>query len=412
MPSKIAIAANAPPLRFKVSARENASDKASYPCTETPPNWVSALLAKPAKMSLPSLVFQAGRHFSDRLNANVFTGTSTRREKAAALAWVIIAMVNPYVENELLWVENPKDQDISRLCSEILGVGGALELLISAGVVDGRTIRKRSTDFDFDANSLGGSSRVFIEAKGTFNGGAASGQRDSFRKKLDTPGIITSIYPRSYGRAVGIIFSIWSKEKEAKRRADVELLDPEHDAEDTFEEAVREVIRFYARALDEVIGKEQGAQLLFAIAESENLFDQGYSVPIDIDSSGRFPIEFHRSTIRLIFPSDQRTYLGSFWESRVVPPLFKEIEDQRYGIAYTGTDRFVYDAIRGRQFKELLAFANKNDRVLHVRQQDFHGHFVLDRYGVLRGWMNRVPDAIDIKIIEEVPEPEESSDSN
>jgi hypothetical protein len=72
----------------------------------------------------------------------------------------------------------------------------------------------------------------------------------------------------------------------------------------------------------------------------------------------------------------------------------------------------VYDAIRGRQFKELLAFANKNDRVLHVRQQDFHGHFVLDRYGVLRGWMNRVPDAIDIKIIEEVPEPEESSDSN
>ena len=222
MPSKIAIAANAPLLRFKVSARENASGKATYPCTGATPDWVSKLLTKGAKLSLPSLVFQAGRHFSDRLNADVFAGTSTKREKAAALAWVIIAMVNPFVENELLWVENPKDQDISRLCSEILGVGGALELLISAGVIDGRTIRKRSTEFDFDANSVGGTSRVFIEAKGTFNGGAASGQRDSFRKKLDTPGIITTTFPRSYGRAVGIIFSIWSKEKEATRRADVE----------------------------------------------------------------------------------------------------------------------------------------------------------------------------------------------
>ena len=49
---------------------------------------------------------------------------------------------NPHVSNDLLWVENPNDKDIKRLCSEILGVGAALELLISSGVVDGRTIKK------------------------------------------------------------------------------------------------------------------------------------------------------------------------------------------------------------------------------------------------------------------------------
>ena len=104
---------------------------------------VSALLAEPGKTSLPSLVFQVVGDLPHRLNAECFYWTSTRREKAAALAWVIIAMVNPYVENELLWVENPKDQDILCLCSEILGVGGALELqLLISATSHGRTIRK------------------------------------------------------------------------------------------------------------------------------------------------------------------------------------------------------------------------------------------------------------------------------
>ena len=90
----------------------------------------------------------------------------------------------------------------------------------------------------------------------------------------------------------------------------MELLDPEGDAEDTFEETVREIIRFYARALDEVVGKESGAKLLYSIAESETLFDVKHPLPIDIDTQGRFPIEFHRSTFRLILPADQKTYFG------------------------------------------------------------------------------------------------------
>jgi len=165
----IGISTNITAQRFRISVRENASDKLGYACPGKAPTWVANLLSKGASLSLPSLIFEAGKHFSNRINTNVITGSSTKREKAAALAWAIISMVNPYIEGTQLWVENPGDPDVSRLCSEILGVGAALELLVSSRVIDGRTIRKRSSRFDYDANTRGGSKRVYIEAKGTFN---------------------------------------------------------------------------------------------------------------------------------------------------------------------------------------------------------------------------------------------------
>jgi len=347
-------------------------------------------------MSLASLIFQSGRHFSDRLNASVIQGSSSKRQRAAALAWAITSMINPKVENGCLWVENPNDQDVKRLCSEILGVGGALLLLTSSGVIDGRTIRKRSNRFDFDANGPNGGPKIFIEAKGTFNGVSSSRHRNSFSAKLSTPGVLTATAPRGYGRAIGIIFSLWSKD--SKRRSDVELLDPERESDDRFEEAVREVIRFYARALDEVVGKERGAQLLYAVAGSQDLFNSTRSILLDLENTKRFPIDFHRSTIRLNIRKTTRTFLGGFWESRAVPPVQKEIVDQNYLFAYTGIDRFVYDAIRKREFRELLSFHADDDQLFKVDEEGFKAHFFLDRHGVLRAWMNKIPDEIEFDV--------------
>ena len=39
----------------------------------------------------------------------------------------------------------------------------------------------------------------------------------------------------------------------------MDLLDPEGESEDSFEEMVREVIGFYASVLDEAVAKQQGA---------------------------------------------------------------------------------------------------------------------------------------------------------
>ncbi len=118
-------------------------------------------------------------------------------------------MVSPYFENKLLWVEDPEDQDIKRLCSEILGVGAGLQLLVQNGVIEGRTIRKISERFDFRAKSVIDRKRVYIEAKGTFNGVSIGEHRASFSRKLTEPGLFTATRPRGYARAIGIVFSTW-----------------------------------------------------------------------------------------------------------------------------------------------------------------------------------------------------------
>jgi hypothetical protein len=83
------------------------------------------------------------------------------------MAWTIISLISPRVITGQLVVEDPLDGDIKRLCSEILGVGMSLEILRKKRVIDGRTIRKISAGFDFDANQRGEGGRVLIEAKGT-----------------------------------------------------------------------------------------------------------------------------------------------------------------------------------------------------------------------------------------------------
>ena len=89
--------------RFNISVRENASRETKYSCPGERPAWDSKLLSQGASLSLPSLIFQAGQHFSKRINPSVIMGSSTKREKASGLAWALISMINPYIEDDLLY---------------------------------------------------------------------------------------------------------------------------------------------------------------------------------------------------------------------------------------------------------------------------------------------------------------------
>src|ERR1035438_4920107 len=98
-------------------------------------------------------------------------------------------MVVPYVSNDQLFVVDPNDADIKRLCSEVLGVGMALEFLRSRGNVDGRTIRKIGEAFDYEAYGPNGGGRIRIEAKGTFNDVSTSEHRRSIVNKITNSGL-------------------------------------------------------------------------------------------------------------------------------------------------------------------------------------------------------------------------------
>ena len=176
-------------------------------------------------------------------------------------------MAFPSVVGDQLVVIDPIDSDIKRLCSEVLGVGIALELLRSYGIVDGRTIRKLGARFDYEAFGSNGGARVRIEAKGTFSDASTSGPPkvdcEKDRKTLDC--LADMIVP------IGIIASLWTAGVD--RPFDVEICDPEREPEDHFREAVREVIRFYARRFDEAIAIDRGTETLFTIADDPHLFD-------------------------------------------------------------------------------------------------------------------------------------------
>ena len=113
-------------------------------------------------------------------------------------------------------------------------------------MIDGRTIRKISAGFDFDAIERGGAGRVLIEAKGTFRDATTSDHRTSIYNKILNEGL-----PRGYSRAIGVITSLWTSTD--VRDFDVEICDPEEPAEGHFEQAVREIIRFYARRFEEAV---------------------------------------------------------------------------------------------------------------------------------------------------------------
>jgi hypothetical protein len=399
MSSSVAISLSSIPTEmFTIRVEEYASRITSRRCPGVTPEWVMDAVDDGVEMHLGSLLFQAGLHFSRRLNATVVAGSATSRQKAMALAWALFSMVSPYVKSDQLWVDDISDLDIKRLCSEVLGVGAALQTLIQCGV-DGRTLNKLGGRFDFEAKSPVDRTRVYIEAKGTFNGASLDRHRASFHQKLSEPGVITKRNPRGYSRAIGVIFSMWT-ESYTDRTADVELLDPEGRSHNAFEEIVREVISFYATVLDEAVGKPAGATSLLAASKSPDLFRTDAPPPIDVLKRGQFPLAFHSSTMRLISDTKSRTFMGSFWETRAVEAVALVVPDwlSRYPYQYVGIDREIWGAIEGRSFETLLSLHKGTERLIEIESEGVVGIFYVDRYGVLRAWLDRVPDAIDFRV--------------
>jgi hypothetical protein len=384
---------NIPQQPFNVEVKEYRPRSWATPCP-TRPKWVKDLLADGRDLYLEPIMIQAGRHFADSLNMSVFPGSATRRQEATKLAWTLVSMLYPTVISDKLVVTEPGDQDIRRLASEVLGVGGALELLRNVGLIDARTIRKVSSRFDFAANatSTGGTvSRVSIEAKGTMELASVVKQRKSFVGKLRSLGGL-----RGYTRAVGVVFSTWTDP--TQRRHDIELMDPE--GHETFHpnEAVREIIRFYARRFDETAGIPQAAQRLWQLAELEGLFNTNVSLREQLGAPQQTERTFNRSSFIFHFGAATQTYWGTFWEGSAIPcPLRLSDAERTSGLryAYTGIDRRVIDLLRERRFAELLALRTEARQFTISDPRGLRGRFLADQDGVVRGWLNQIPTEIE-----------------
>jgi hypothetical protein len=346
-------------------------------------------------MQLADVLVQAGRHFADGINSAAFAAGSTDRQRATAMAWAIISFISPSVESGQLIVEDPLDGDIKRLCSEILGVGVSLEVLRKGGRIDGRTIRKVSAGFDFDANERGGVGRVLIEAKGTFRDASTSKHRASIFKKITSQRL-----PRGYSSAVGVITSLWTASDWWRRDFDLEICDPEEPAESRFEEAVREVIRFYARRFEEAVAVQEGVELLFHAADSPLLFDKSEPSPLPKSTARRPHLvdPFRHSSLRLNRAGVNQEFWGRSWEARNLPiPLPFEGRNESIPLqAFIGIDATIFGFIRDRDFRGLLDYEISNEGLWEARGESFRAIFQVDSYGIVTGlYEGTLPVSVD-----------------
>jgi hypothetical protein len=370
-----------PSTPFKVLARKNATNVFSRKCPVPDPPWLTNLLASEFVLQLENVLVQAGRHFSDKVNGDIFGPCTTNRQAATAIAWTIISLVQPSVSAGRLLVHDPLDSDIKRLCSEIIGVGMALELVRKRKVIDGRTIQKRAKEFDYEASRPGGSGRVLIEAKGTFNDASSSEHRRSIAAKINGLKL-----PRGYDSAIGIIASIWSEG--SVRTFDVEICDPEREPEEHFRTTVRDVIRFYARRFDEAVGIEAGTRLLFTLAEDANLFDER-SGPI-LSEADRDPRPFgalYHNRLSIRRGDLVQEFWGRLWEPRKLPiPLMLEnVKDAGKVHAFMGIDSAIFRLIQERDFTALLSYSTDDEGLWRAAGEGYNAIFNVDSYGVIRG---------------------------
>lgn len=392
---------NVPPQTFKVTVKEYRPRTLLPVCPAPTPAWVKELKKNGTRMALEPILIQAGRHFADSLNMTVFAGSATRRQESTRLAWTLVSMVQPMVVLDRLEVADPGDQDIKRLASEVLGVGGALELLRQQKIIDARTIRKLSSRFDFDASSTNATGKVLIEAKGTTELGAVAKQRASFKGKLNAAGFLAPGAVRGYERAVGVIFSTWTSG--TSRKHDIELLDPEFDPRPDRESAIRELIRFYARRFDETAGLPEAASRLWRLAEYDRLFDEAASLR-EYLGEGRRPGFFSRSAFVFRRGSGPQTFWGSFWEGDTVPcPLMlnKQERSRALKYAYTGIDHRVVVFLRERRFDDLLKERFSPGYFTLLEDGEVVARFLADDDGIVRGWMSAIPDRIEHDVVEE-----------
>lgn len=371
-----------PTPTFSPIVRKNNTTVAARRCPVADPPWLTSLCNDGCNLQLADVLIQAGRHFSDRVNTDVFAAGPTRRQLATAMAWTILSLIAPTVTSGQLVVEDPLDGDIKRLCSEILGVGMSLEALRKKGIIDGRTIRKLSAGFDFEAIRKGGGGRVLIEAKGTFSDASTSEHRKSIYDKILTRGL-----PRGYRRAIGIIASIWTVND--LRSFDLEICDPEEPAEDHFEQAIREVIRFYAKRFEEAVAAPQGVGLLLRAADSSELFDKEAAPPLPKDQRQRHRLidPLRHNTLRLNRAGLVQEFWGRIWEARKLPaPLpFKSRTDPNELKAFMGIDSAVFEMLREREFRLLLDYETPDEGLWQAEESTFRGLFQVDSYGIVTG---------------------------
>lgn len=361
-------------------------------CKLKDPGWVRDAVNKGVRLTLQNVLIQAGRHFSDRVNPATFVGAKGR-QAATAVAWTICGMTQPFVSSNRLLVEDPRDPDVKRLCSEIFGIGLALEVLRKCGVIDARTLQKLSARFDFTAKGPNGAGLVKIEAKGTFNNVKGSAHRASIEKKIAAEG-----NARNYNRNIGIIAALWTEDKQGG--FDMELCDPEREAHNHFEEAVREVIRFYAFRFDESVGNEDGVKALLAIADDPALFDQEEPKSLLALGSAEHPSRhFWRAQVVLRQKNRSRRFLGSFWEPRKLPiPLELGKNRTEDEVAFMGVDAEILRYIRMRDFRSLMAYTAEEDILLKAEpRENYEAVFQLDVYGIVRGLTRgELPPDLDV----------------
>ena len=370
------------PLTFSPIVRKNITNRVARRCPVVDPAWLTSLLSTGCGMQLTDVLVQAGRHFADRVNPAAFASGSTDRQRATAMAWTIISLISPTVITGQLVVEDPLDGDIKRLCSEILGVGMSLEILRKKRVIDGRTIRKVSAGFDFDANQRGGGGRVLIEAKGTFRDASTSEHRTSIYNKIMTQGL-----PRGYSSAIGVITSLWTATD--VRDFDMEICDPEEPAENHFEEAVREVIRFYARRFEEAVSMGSGVAALFRAADSPALFDKSEPSPLPEAElrPGRIIDPLRHNSLHLNRAGLVQEFWGRMWDARKlqVPLPFERRDESRPLQAFIGIDSVIFRFIRDRDFSGLLDCETNDEGLWEARGESFRALFQVDSYGIVTG---------------------------
>ena len=370
-----------PTSPFRATARKNNTNRLTRRCPLPDPTWLTSLVAKGCNLQLEDLVVQAGRHYSDRIYQNLFSSNPSRRQAATAIAWTVISLVAPSVNSNQLFVEDPVDGDIKRLCSEILGVGMTLEVLRKQKVIDGRTILKLSGSFDFEANGPNGNGRIKIEAKGTFNDASTSAHRTSIWKKISA-----NAPPRGYDRAIGIIAGLWSAGQ--MRDFDIEICDPEGGPDDHFETAVRETVRFYARRFDEAVAIPEGTDLLFSIADDPHLFDKAWvALPKSRFDLLKWDGALYRDRLRINRAGLSQEFWGRIWEPRKLPiPLELEgVRDPGGVKAFMGVDSAVYLLILGGDFRGLLSYEMNDSGLWRAESADYRAVFCMDSYGIVRG---------------------------
>jgi hypothetical protein len=357
------------------------------------------LRANGTTLSLDAVWRQAGRHFGDSLEPVVLGFNGTSRQLATETAWRLVSMLRPVVTGRQLALVKPNDQDIQRLSGEILGVGAGLELLRRIGAIDGRTLKKISGRFDFEAYAPGGAARLRIELKGTLNAASRKEHRKSIQAKINF-GKNKPRKTRSYDRWIGVVFLGWTAG--AHSGVDFEVADPPGRASADPEDALASAAAFYARTF-ELVGVA-GAERFWEFSRRPRMLAAARKALFRVHGVAS---PFSRVSITMRFADGtELDFGGSFWRSASVPFMRDEIQAASVVLDYcfVGVDRRVAEAMASDEPLTLLSMTWSErsgtfdvpmpDGILVPRnsvERRFRGIYQLSGDGLVYVWSNVIP---------------------